>query len=355
MSTVYIISDKGKLSKEGERLVFLQIDGTKQILFPFKIEILVLIGNVSISGDAFRLLSRHKIPVTFLSSNGRFNGKFVYGESKNVFLRQKQYLISADESESLEIAKMIAVGKMKNQVSFMQRIKRKNDTTEEIENAIVKTKKIIEDAQNALSVESLRGYEGNASRLYFDVFRFNLLPEWADFPKRSRNPPETNVNAVLSFLYTLLSYRVEAAIESAGLDSMVGNLHAMNYGENSLVFDIIEEFRTPIADTVCCSLFNLGQLSRDDFREVDFSQDSEDYPLDDERSDDSEPHKMGILLTKDGMKATISAFEKKMQSLVLYEPEKERISYQKIIFSQVLQYKRYISGEQKEYTPFFGK
>ncbi|MHC6204242.1 CRISPR-associated endonuclease Cas1 [Breznakiellaceae bacterium SP9] len=68
----------------------------------------------------------------------------------------------------------------------------------------------------------------------------NLISEWASFPNRSRNPPLTNVNAVLSFLYTLLMYRLETAIELAGLDPMAGFFHAIEYGKNSLVFDLME-------------------------------------------------------------------------------------------------------------------
>ena len=93
MATIYILSEHGKLTKKDETIVFVQSDETRTILFPFKTEHLVIIGNVSISGDALRLLTKYKICTTFLSSNGRFNGKLSFGDSKNVFLRQRQYRI----------------------------------------------------------------------------------------------------------------------------------------------------------------------------------------------------------------------------------------------------------------------
>ena len=126
MAEIYILSDYGKLSKKDETIVFSQADGTNTILFPFKTEHLVLMGRVSISADALRLLTKYKISTTFLSSNGKFNGKLSFGDSKNIFLRQKQFRILDNPKKSLEIAKNIVAGKIRNEISFMQRIKRKS-------------------------------------------------------------------------------------------------------------------------------------------------------------------------------------------------------------------------------------
>ena len=103
MASIYILSDYGKLSKKDETIVFSQPDGTSTILFPFKTEHLVIVGKISISADALRLLTKYKIGTTFLSSNGKFTGKLSFGESKNIFLRQKQFRILDDEIKSFDI------------------------------------------------------------------------------------------------------------------------------------------------------------------------------------------------------------------------------------------------------------
>lgn len=166
------------------------------------------------------------------------------------------------------------------------------------------------------------------------------------------------------------------------MDTCCGTLHAINYGRSSLVFDLMEEFRSAICDSVCCNLFNLGTLTKDDFEEKDFSSDSEDFPLDSLRnedtsfqdetstslrgetesisSDDDEAEnlgkkQLGILLTKSGLKKVISAFEGKMNSLIFYPPASQRISYTKIIYQQVLHYKRVVSGEETEYKAYYFK
>lgn len=359
MSEIYILSDFGKLSKKDETIVFSQNDGTNTILFPFKTEHLVLIGKISISADAFRLLSKYKIGTTFLSSNGRFNGKLTFGDGKNVFLRQKQFRILDNQEKSLEIARSIVSGKIRNEISFMQRIKRKTAADDEtIRRTICDVKNALSSAEKTDDIEKLRGFEGIAARKYFEVFAFNINCKWAQFQKRSRNPPKTNVNAVLSFLYTLLSYRVESAIEATGMDSCCGTLHAMNYGRASLVFDLMEEFRTAICDSVCCNLFNLGILSQDDFEKVDFSEESDDFPFDkdfDEENEDDDKKQIGILLTKSGLKKVISNFESKMNSIIFYQPLEQKISYAKIIYQQVLHYKRVILEEEIEYKAYYFK
>lgn len=366
MAEIYILSDYGKLSKKDETIVFSQPDGTSTILFPFKTEHLVLVGKVSISADALRLLTKYKIGTTFLSSNGRFNGKLSFGDGKNIFLRQKQFRILDNPQKSLEIAKSIVTGKIRNEISFMQRIKRKNSIeSAAVENAINAVKNTLSNAEKSDDIDNLRGYEGIAARKYFEVFKFNLQDDWAEFKTRSKNPPRTNVNAVLSFLYTLLMYRVESAIESQGLDSCCGNLHAVNYGKNALVFDLMEEFRSPVCDSVCCALFNLGTLKPDDFERKEFSAESDDFPLEIEHEkgdsdstlgeDENSASKFGILLTKNGIKKVISAFEAKMNSLILYAPNGQKISYTKIIYQQIQHYKRVICGEETEYKAYYFK
>jgi CRISPR-associated protein Cas1 len=361
MASIYILSDHGKLTKKDETFVFVQSDETKTILFPFKTKQLVIMGNVSLSGDALRLLAKYKISTTFLSSNGRFNGKLTFGDGKNVFLRQKQYKILDNPEESLKIAKSIVVGKIKNQISFMQRIKRKNDSSEQLVlDSINAIKNTLDNAQKADDIEKLRGYEGLAARQYFSVFGYNIQCEWAEFKTRSKNPPRSNVNSVLSFLYTLVMYRVESALEAQGLDVCCGNLHAINYGKQALVFDLMEEFRSAIADSVCCALFNLGTLNKDDFEVKMFSEDDIDYPLDegqlgDEQEENSNMAIQAVLLTKPGIKKVIAAFETKMDTLILYQPTGQKLSYNKIIYEQAEHYKRVISGEETEYKAYYFK
>ncbi len=357
MSTIYIISDHGKLSRQNDALVFSTPAGDIRKLFLHQADRIIIAGSVEITGSAFRMLMHHQVDTVFLSANGRFNGKLQFEEGKNVFLRKHQYDSLNDRDFCLKISRWIASGKISNQIAFMQRINRKNEKIN-VDQAIAQAQRNLEKLKEADSIEAVRGYEGMGSKIYFSVFRQNINPEWAVFKGRSMNPPKDNVNAVMSFLYTLLLYRVDSFIEMEGMDPYVGYLHSIEYGKRSLTFDLMEEYRASICDTLTCALFNLGILNISDFEIVDFSKDNDDAPLHLDEANQFEAEAIetsesikGILLTKEGARKVAEKFEEKMDSAIFYPPDNQKLSYQKIIASQVRQFRRVLMGEG-EYKAF---
>lgn len=321
MGRLYIFTKHGQISKHDGHLIYKDCEGVVMRILPVQTDMIVLYGNISLTAEAISIIAKNQIPVTMKNFGGT-NISLCYGNHRNVFLRMAQYKIWNDEKKSLEIAKGIVTGKIKNQLSFMQRIKRTSKLEEELHQAVKKIKEVQNEIQKCVHIKSLRGLEGAASRIYFSVFKGHIFPEWAEFESRSKRPPLSNVNAVLSFLYSLLLNEISFVIESYGLDSMIGTLHELSYSRNSLTCDIMEEFRTPVADTTCCQLFNDRILRENDFEERDG----------------------GIFLTRDGMKKTITAFEERMLR-----------KYRKIIFQQVELYKNMIEGKVETYEPFYFK
>ncbi len=355
MATIYLVANKGRLGKKGQTLALQLDEKTTKIIFPYRTDQLVLIGNIDISTPALKMLMHHRINTVFLNKNGKFNGTLTFNKGKNVFLRQKQFKLVDDSGFTLEMARSIALGKIHNQFVFMQRIRRERKVAEVTEK-LQKVKTILEKLQDAQSVDTIRGLEGAAARAYFSALKHAFVPDWAHFPGRSMNPPKSNVNAVLSFLYTLILNRVEAALQTEGLDPYVGFLHTMEYGKTSLAFDMMEEFRVPLSDTITVSLFNLGILNEDDFRQVNFSADDDEFPLDAELPEDESEEMIrkttGILLTQEGLKKVIPYFEKKLESKVIYASNEKRLNYKQIIFAQIRHLKRVINGEERTYKPF---
>ncbi|MEN6621614.1 MAG: CRISPR-associated endonuclease Cas1 [Smithella sp.] len=358
MGSVYILSDHGKLVKQNDALTHISASGEIRKIFLHRTDRIVISGNIEITGSALRMLMHQQIDTVFLSSNGRFNGKLEFEEGKNVFLRKRQYDSLNNVQFMLKAARSIAAGKISNQVAFMQRINRKGSKIN-VESAIAQARRNQDALSTAQSVDSIRGHEGMGSKLYFSVFRQNINPEWAIFKGRSMNPPRDNVNAVMSFLYTLLMYRVDAFIEMEGLDPYVGYLHTLEYGKRSLTFDLMEEYRTSICDTLTCALFNLGILVPEDFEVVDFSATNDDAPLSLGESDEhdiqtieTDEEVKGVLLSKTGARKVAEKFEEKMDTLILYPPENERLSYEKVIANQVNQFRRFLENEEAEYKPF---
>lgn len=266
---------------------------------------------------------------------------------------KKQYEKLNDNDFILKWCQSIVMGKIKNQLAFGNRIKRKNKEVEKLHDCVNSLKEIIEKLSKAQNLHEVRGYEGAASRLYFSAFKYALLPDWAQFNGRSMNPPLDNVNAVLSFTYTLLNHLIESYIISEGLDTYVGYLHSIEYGRKSLIFDLLEEFRSPVCDTLSISLFNLGILSPHDFRTIDFSSEDDDYPL---AINDGEnltvSTRKGVLLTKEALKKVIETYESKLDEQYYYMPLQKSVTYRRIVAEQVNHCKRIINNEELEYKPF---
>ncbi|HQJ72872.1 MAG TPA: CRISPR-associated endonuclease Cas1 [Spirochaetota bacterium] len=356
MPDIYIISDYGSLRKENETFKFTYPDGTVSTFFPHNTEKILIIGRIEITADALRMMMRHNIEAVFIGRNGRFDGRLVCGEGKNVFIRRDQYRRLDDATFTLSLCKSIVAGKIKNQISFTRRIGRERGAAD-ADRAAVSMRGLLESLDKASTIDQVRGCEGAASRAYFSVFRHNIIPAWARFTGRRMNPPGDNVNAVMSFVYTLMNYSVESAIAAEGLDPYAGYLHVPEYGRKSLIFDLMEEYRVPVCDTLTSSVFNLGIIKEDEFEDVVFSGDDDDNPLGTQpSSEDGEdgpvPRRKGVLMKKSSLKKVIDQFEKRFESRYHYLPADGTITLRRLVHEQVKHFKRVISGEESHYRPF---
>lgn len=330
MSDSFILSDYGKISKHKEHLVYTDFEGNSKPILPFKTELILMEKSVTITADALRLLSEWKIPVFIIGKGGRSDIRFDYDESKNVFLRRNQFRILENSQKSLQVAKKIVCGKVKNQFTFALRVFRKNETDSEIKRNLLQMKNSFLKIEKCKNKDELRGIEGEIAKNYFSIFAKNIKPDWAIFETRSQHPPLTNVNSILSFLYSMLTKKIQVAIESFGLDSMVGNLHELTYGKNALAYDLVEEFRTPFVDTLCCRLFNHNMLNQDDF----YNEEN------------------AVYLTDEGRKKIIVAFEEKINSVMMHKNLGRKMIYKKIFLEQAKIYRDFIDEKIENYIPF---
>jgi len=360
MPDIYLISDYGTLNRENASFRFTYPDGTVSTFFPHNTEKIFIIGNIEITSQAMKMLMRHNIETVFMGRNGKIDGRIVCQDGKNVFLRRSQYRSIDDDGFSLSISRIITDAKLRNQLNFIQRIGRERVLEADLTDSIEMMKMLIEKNASAESVPSVRGFEGAGARCYFSVFRKNIKPDWAVFKGRKMNPPGDNVNAVMSFIYTLMQYLVESFLSAEGLDTYAGYLHSLEYGRKSLVFDLMEEYRVPLCDTLSCSLFNLGIVKETDFEEITFSEDDDLNPVSGIADSDSEnpetvPAVKGVLMTKGGLRKAIEQFEKKLETKYMYIPAGQPLTYRRIVHEQVKHFKRVVLGEEAAYKPFIMK
>jgi len=347
MPIVYLVSNNGKLTKNGSVLLYSDYLGNITKLIPEKLETLIVIGRLEISGPALFLLLERKISVSFFYKNGKYNGQLVFDDPKNVFLRHKQHLLYENQEFVVQTAKDIVRGKLHNEYLYLQRIGRKINKVW-FDNEIAVFSRFRDSLEVATTIEAIRGIEGVSAKLYFSLLGNNIDCKWTQFSKRTKNPPRDAVNSVLSFVYTVLANKVYRALCETGLDSAVGSLHALTYGRNSLVFDLVEEYRTPIADALTCAMFNQRVLNAEDFHICTSDESIEEGPevVQIDKSDFP-----GVYLTENGMKKVIQSLERKLEQEHMYLFLCKELSYNKIITAQANLYKQLVGGFIDHYQP----
>ena len=378
----YIRTQGARIVKEGRHLLVKKGADTCNTLFTYKLDQLVIFGNVEITHRALAQLMHNNVDTVFLTQKGRYLGRIASAEARNVFLRKKQYALLDDSAFGVKIVKAIVSGKLANMATILMRIKRSRSDT-----AIAGVKaRSIQDLlallNKANNLESIRGYEGRGSALYFEALPKGFVEDWG-FTRRVRRPPTDPVNSILSLLYTFLMNRVYAAVRVATLDPYPGFLHAIDYGRYSLVLDLMEEFRPIIADTLTLSLFNLRILKSDDFymekpeESTGFNVerlpapdvtkdpiglisgtpvDADSFDLPEQRMDSGAPTAGGVgkypvKLKDDAFRRVIEAFEKKLTTEFFYPPAERTITYGEALIYQAGHFRKVIEGEAEVYQP----
>jgi CRISPR-associated protein Cas1 len=192
--------------------------------------------------------------------------------SGNVLLRRAQYRASDDPAAAAALARSIVIGKVFNQRGVLQRALRDHGEAlpapaeAALSEGVARLARVLRRLDMALPLEAVRGAEGEAAQAYFAAFPHLLRGDPAfGFPGRVRRPPTDPVNALLSFVYVLLTHDARSALESVGLDPAVGFLHRDRPGRPSLALDLSEEFRAWLADRLVLTLVNRRQLAPGDF------------------------------------------------------------------------------------------
>lgn len=288
---------------------------------------LSVFGNVQITAQATRELLDRGITVCHFTYGGWLKGVTCSMSHKNVELRIAQFQTAGDAGRSLSIARDIVIAKLRNSRVMLRRNHPNPPAA-----ALKEIARLARSAAAAASMPTLLGLEGAAARVYFahfgDLIKANNTP--FDFHTRNRRPPRDPVNAVLSFLYSILIRQVMAATIAVGFDPYMGFYHQPKYGRPALALDLAEEFRPILADSAALTLFNNGELKAGDFI-----------------------HRSGATaLTQNGRRTVIRAFERRMDTLITHPLFRYTISYRRIIEVQARLMGRHLLGELKKYPAF---
>lgn len=333
LNTLYITTSEAYLSKDGLNVV-VSVDKEEKFRIPImNVESIVTFGYMGASPGLMRLCMDNNVSLSFMTPQGRFICRVQGTTRGNVLLRKKQYSLSEDENVALHLAKLFITGKVFNTRSILQRYIRDNGADEEVESVIKQLdwrRKRIMQAEN---MDILRGEEGHAANTYFDVFDHLILNQKEDFPfnGRSRRPPKDEVNAMLSFVYTLIANDVSAALESVGLDPYVGFMHTLRPGRTSLALDMMEELRAYLGDRLVLSMINRKQVTKKDFiRQGDVS----------------------FVMTDDCRKELLTTWQKRKKETIEHPYLKEKIPIGLLPYAQSMLLARFLREDLDDYPVF---
>lgn len=342
LNTLYVTTDGAWLYKDGANIV-MSVDKQERARLPVHmLESLVCFGRVLVSPPLLGYCAEQKISVCFLTPNGKFLARVEGPVSGNVLLRREQYRVADDPVRCASIVRSVLAGKLHNQRMVLGRALRDHgdvlagDDRSRLEYAYKRLQHIIALLPGDESVDLLRGHEGEAAQAYFGVFDYLIrVPDAAlHFHGRSRRPPLDAVNALLSFLYTLVTHDCRSALESVGLDPAVGFLHRDRPGRPSLALDITEEFRALLADRLALSLINRRQITAKDFRTVEGG---------------------AVLLSEESRKVVLTAYQERKRESLLQPFLAEKVDIGLLPFIQAQLLARHLRGDLDAYPPFLWK
>ena len=315
---VGISGDVLQVRQEGKVVAEARLEHTSQV---------AVVGNVQVSTQAARRLLERDTPLLFYSTGGWFLGWARGFGNSNVELRRRQYRTADDPERSLALARRFVAAKIANQRTLLRR--NHPDAKDELERLVA----LRESAQKAASTAELLGLEGTAARLYFGRFPELFKTRLGDFDLngRTRRPPRDPLNALLSFVYSLLTKEWTVAAATAGFDPYLGFYHRPRFGRPSLALDLMEEFRPIVGDSIVLGLVNGGVVGPDDFVRRG-------------------PH--GVGLKDHARRAVIAGYERRMDELVTHPVFGYRISYRRVTEVQARLLGRHLMGEIPEYPEF---
>lgn len=270
LNTLYVTTQGTRLSCENEN-VRVEVEQELKLRIPIHtLDGIVCFGRVFCTPPLFGLCGERNVSISFLTEHGRFLARVQGPISGNVLLRREQYRRADDLRQSAEIARVHVMAKIANARTVLLRSARDRPDhpgADKLRDAAERLARILERFSDEADLDTIRGWEGEAGHTYFAVFDHLIAAQKEDFSfsERSRRPPLDNVNALLSFLYTLLMHDVISALESVGLDPAVGFLHRDRPGRPGLALDMMEEFRPVIADRLALSLVNRQQIRDNGF------------------------------------------------------------------------------------------
>lgn len=332
LNTLYILTPDSYLYCRNENICVKIGDEDKVSISDLSIEAIVCFGKNTVSTPLIGFCAERGISLVFLSEHGRFLARVEGPVSGNILLRKRQFESLSDRSFSSSFVRTLLMAKIRNSKTVLLRSARSEESADSaLYGAASRLSELAKALPDAASIDTMRCIEGAVATIYFSCFDRMLGASCPfRFETRSRRPPKNEVNAVLSFAYTLLRREVTSALETVGLDPAAGYLHTLRPGRPSFALDLMEELRGPLCDRFVLTLFRRKQLS------------SAQFDLDGE----------AVYLNEKGRRAVLSAWQKRKGETIQHPFLNEKIQIGLIPYAQAMLFARVLRGDLDCYPPF---
>ncbi len=336
LNTLYVTTPESYIHLDNETLR-VEVEKETRLRVPLHhLGTVVCFGHVSVSLPLMHKLADSGIGLVLLDAHGRFKARLEGPVSGNVLLRQAQHRLAGDPEFALNVARNCIAGKLRNCRQVLLRGAREAKEPEDaaiISRGANDLAAALRALPQAVDADTLRGLEGEAARQYFSALNALIRAparECFRMDGRSRRPPRDRINALLSFVYSLLMNDCRSAIEAAGLDPQIGFLHVVRPGRAALALDLMEEFRF-FADRLVLSLINRSQIGPNDFIQREGG---------------------AVMLEGEGRKAVLVAYQERKQENITHPLLSEALPFGLVPYVQARLLARMLRGDTSDYLPY---
>lgn len=330
MKKTYYLFNAGRLSRKDNTLKFVPVDeegteGPPRYLPVENVEEFYTFGSMDANSSLYNFLGKQGISVHFFDYYENYTGSFMPRDgllSGRMIVKQVEAYIKI--SSRMVIARKFIEGASYNMLKNLRYYHNRGKDLSEIISGIEKLSSSIESCSR---VDELMGIEGNIRQYYYDAF--NLVINNFDMGNRTKQPPQNEVNALISFGNMMCYSQCLRAIHQTQLNPTISYLHSPGDRRYSLALDLAEVFKPLLVDRIIFKVLNKKEIQSGDF----------------------EQKLNKIILNEKGKKIFISSFEEKLNETIQHRTLKRSVSYRHLIKLECYKLSKHILGIE-QYKPF---
>lgn len=286
-----------------------------------QIDMIICFSEITLNKRTLSLLNQYQIGIIFFNYYGNYIGRFSPKEYKDGRILVNQVSMYQDNIQRVYIAKSITLASIKNMISVSKYYRKKGKN---LDDQIESLNHFVEEIKKVDSIEKLLIIEAQSKQIYYSIFDYVLENEMFHFEKRTKNPPENEVNAMLSYGYSIVYGIILSVLDRSSLFPQVSFIHSLSKNSDSLQFDIADIFKPVLVDRLVLRLIRKKQMNASMF----------DY------------NEGKCYLNKLGVKLFCTEFDLVLKSTIDYSGKK--FSYKSIISKEIHKLSEYIKGNSNK-------